>query len=254
VFSQKASEPTVSTSFPSAMSHFKQVRQLYPTLSVRQEVPDEVKRARAKKTVKTDARKTQTQRIWLTQGDHVVLHERPDDATAFPTTIIKKSAELEIRRTKSEILDNPKSSIVDFPRVNCGSVRNSPVVIASNDCFTHSGRTQLGRGLCNSDRLSIQKTHFSRSPDRVWFLADRSQTFCKMVLWENVIVIHSSNMRTPAIECGEISVCVEAAMRSTNVATVEFLRDHLNFRDELMVGIVRDNDFKRLLILVSQTE
>ena len=74
-----------------------------------------------------------------------------------------------------------------------------------------------------------------------------------MTVWQNVIIVHGANVRPGALQSGKIPVRVKAASRSTKIAAAEFLRDRFNFRGELVVGIVGNDDFKRLLILRPQT-
>src|SRR5260370_19222973 len=107
------------------MGQFKQVWQFGPGLHVRQKVPEESTGVRPEIAVKADAGKPQAQRIRLAQRQDMMLDKRPAHTAAFTTAAIEKSAKLEIRGTKSEILNHPESNLVNLTRLNTVTIRDS---------------------------------------------------------------------------------------------------------------------------------
>ena len=80
--------------------------------------------------------------------------------------------------------------------------------------------------------------NLANDPHRVGIVFNRVQTFTHMSVWKFVVIVHGSDMCSLAGECNVITICVETAMWTANVAAFIGICYPTNFHDLIRLGIV----------------
>jgi hypothetical protein len=86
-------------------------------------------------------------------------------------------------------------------------------------------------------------------PNRFGIPFDSRGARREMTVGKFVIIVHGPNMATRAETSHMIAICVKAALRPADVATIESFSNFSHTGGILIARIIRDDNFPRLNIL-----
>lgn len=181
---------------------------------MRGEITNQPSQVRLEVPIIANASKRNAERIRHPQPGRVMFYRRTGNAAAFPSVYVEERPELQVGTPEAKILNHPETASKNLTRIDRRAVRDAPVVVRVLDRATDPGGMKLIRLCGGCDEFAAYVTAFPGSPDRASILLNRLVTLRQMIRWQQMIIVHRSDVCALAMLRDEIPVCVKTAARS----------------------------------------